>query len=34
LPVKVLKQTDGKTDLNAWKTGAFYANLIPGFALP
>ncbi|PKL76118.1 MAG: hypothetical protein CVV27_11920 [Candidatus Melainabacteria bacterium HGW-Melainabacteria-1] len=34
LPVKVLKQTDGKWNQDAWKLGAFYANPLSGFKLP
>lgn len=33
MPVQIVSQTDGAWDANAWKTGAFYNNLIPGFKL-
>lgn len=34
LPVKVIGTADGQTDLNAWKTGAFYGNPLNGFVAP
>jgi hypothetical protein len=34
LPVKVIGTADGQTDLNAWKTGAFYGNPLTGFLVP
>jgi hypothetical protein len=34
LPVKILGTADGKTDLNAWKTDAFYGNPLTGFVAP
>lgn len=35
VPVKVVAANDGGTlDLNAWKTGAYFGNLLNGFAAP
>jgi hypothetical protein len=34
LPVKVLGEREGKWDVNAWKTDAFYGNPLNGFVAP
>lgn len=34
IPVKVLGTKDGKWDMNAWKTDAFYGNPLTGFTAP
>ncbi len=34
LPVKVIGNSDGTWDANAWKTDAFYGNPLTGFSLP
>ncbi len=34
LPVKVIGNSDGTWDANAWKTEAFYGNPLTGFSLP
>jgi hypothetical protein len=32
--VKIVEQTDGKWDANAWKTGMFYGNPIASLIKP
>ncbi len=34
VPIKIIGGDEGKIDANAWKTGTFYGNPIPGFVVP